>query len=311
MAAALRVDDYLDRERLDVVSAILNGNKDLVAAYIDGGCDIGRPGEDGLTPLCAAIRNGESGIACLIIPHACIFQKRRASESRSIFSLCRSSLLRNSRLKFLSNRIGNGILNGIWKGFGFAITQFILNSLLSRFDARVMSVFHLKNFWVYSAIRTEIAFGFMSISFRSMVEDRPTWDETIQQQRHRGPNLTHQGYAALDKILEYGGNVGPVMLEMLRAGLNFDDVNDFNGCALRIWEWAASNGHIKVMTALVGMSIDIDIKSGLALRIACYRLHADLCKHLLNLGASVNIKGKGRVERHLRLGYENTPIQHT
>ena len=290
MAAKRSVDNVFDHEKLDIFKAILNGDASLVAKCVDGGCDVDRPGADGLTPLCAAIRNGESEIACLIIPHACLFRKEKTLDDSSISSLFRAFFLDDERHRFINNRIGNHLLNGIWRSLGFVATQSVLNILLSRFDARVMSVLHLNNFRVYSAIRTNIVRRYVSWSIVPVIEDASKQDQMSLQCTHRGTNLTVQGYTALDHLLEYGGNTEPVMLEMLIAGLVFDNVNKIDGYALRIWEWAASKGHMNVVTILQGMGIDPDAKSGLALGIACYKLNAGLCKYLLHSGASVNLR---------------------
>lgn len=291
MAAKRSVDDVYDDTKFDIFKAILNGDASLVAKCIDGGCDVDRPGADGLTPLCAAIRNGESKIACLIIPHACLFRKERIFDDPSMSSLFRAFLLGDRRHRFIKNRIGNHLLHNIWSSLGFVATQSVLNILLSPFDARVMCVLHLNDFRVYSVIRTDIVRRYVSRSIVPLIENASKQDQmSLQHYRHRGTNLTFQGYTALDHLLEYGGNIEPVMLELLIAGLLFDNVNETDGYALRIWEWAASKGHMKVVTILLGMGIDPDAGSGLALGIACYELNVDLCKYLLHLGASVNLR---------------------
>jgi len=294
MAAKSPIVDNSDQESLDIFEALLKGDASLITKCVDSGCDVNRPGNDGLTQLCAAIRNGENEIACLLIPYIPLFREEKPVNGSSISSSFCAFLSDDRWHRFNNIWIGNLLLNIIWGSLGFLATQSILNVLLPRFDAWMMSVFHLHNFSFYSAIRTRMCRKSISCLVGFVIDYESKQDEMPLQYRHRGTNLTAQGYIALDNILKYGGNVEPIMLEMLRAGLVFNNVNEVNRydleSALQIWEWAAFKGHMKVMVALQGMGIDLDAVSGLSLCIACNELNAGLCKYLLHSGASVNFR---------------------
>ena len=292
MAAKGPHECAFDQQELNIFQVITSGDANLVAKCVYGSCDINELGDDGLTPLCAAIRNGESDIACFLIHHARLFRKEHRSDDSSACSLF-CTLLSDARWhRFTSNKIGNLLLNRIWKTIGFLAIHFTLNILLPRFDVWFMSVFHLKNFMTYSILRTNVLQRQMCSFVRLLVDIKSRQDEMPLSTNHRGTNLTAQGYLVVDRILKYGGDIEPIMLEMLREGLVFDsmvDGNDFNSeYALSIWEWAAIKGHVKIMVALQGMGMSLDAGSGLALRIACFESNADLCKYLLHSGASVN-----------------------
>jgi ankyrin repeat protein len=87
MAAKSPIVDNSDQESLDIFEALLKGDASLITKCVDSGCDVNRPGNDGLTPLCAAIRNGENEIACLLIPYIHLFREEKPVNGSSISSL--------------------------------------------------------------------------------------------------------------------------------------------------------------------------------------------------------------------------------
>lgn len=146
------VDVHAMESRLDIFAAVLIGDLDLVTKCVTAGCDINKAGEDGYTPLCTAIRNGEVEIACYLIPHAQIFLEKIQTKTVSRPAALWSLFWTGQREHLVHNKVGNRILNNVCVSVGFLVSHAILNFLLAPFDTAVMSAFYIKSFSVYSAL---------------------------------------------------------------------------------------------------------------------------------------------------------------
>ncbi|KAL8918395.1 MAG: hypothetical protein Q9208_007365 [Pyrenodesmia sp. 3 TL-2023] len=270
--------------RREIFAAILTGDLDIVTKCVAAGCDVNRTGEDGYTPLCTAIRNGEVEIACFLIPHAQIFLKETRAKYVSKPAALWSLFWTGQREHLVDNKVGNWILNTVCAGVGFLVSHVILNFLLARFDVTVMSALHIKNFSVYSALRTRFFRGSVA---RLVFPANSGPDKSALSPGRQGLNLNAQGSSAFDLIIGYGGDIEAIALQMLAHGMKFDGANDpQRGPARLLWMWAASRGHLRVIMALQAMNFDTNMDSNIALRLACNNQNYDLCKYLVSSGAS-------------------------
>lgn len=279
--------------RPDVFAAVLTGDLNLVTKCVAAGCNVNKAGENGYTPICTAIRNGEIEIACYLIPHAQIFlermQAKRVSRPAALWNLFWTGQTEH----LVDNKVGNWILNTVCAGVGFLVSHCILNFLLARFDTAVMSTLHIRNFSVYSGLRTRFFRGYISSLARLVFPPKSGHDESALVPGRQGANLTAQGSTAFDLIIRYGGDIEAIALQMLAHGMRFDDANDRCEPARLMWTWAASRGHLHVIIALQAMNFDIDMDSGIALRLACQNQNYNLCKYLVTSGASVDLRPDG------------------
>ncbi|KAI4241179.1 MAG: hypothetical protein L6R40_004715 [Gallowayella cf. fulva] len=283
-------------DQLDIFAAVLTGQVDLIASCIDQGCDVNEVGYDGYTPLCTAIRNGEIEAARFLIQRASILERRRPpSRSRRLVALVQLFFTGKSE-RALGNQNASSMFERLVVFIGYLVTHLALNALLTGIDIRVMSLLRIENFGVYSTIRTTICRQYLS-SLLSLINRRRTNSKEKALVLNRGgANLTMQGYAALDLLLNYAGKVEAIALQLLAEGLVFDDINDPRGPGIRMWEWAAFHGHLQTIVTLQAMGIGVHGNSARALHTACYNLDVNLVKHLLHSGASSALQTTGLVE---------------
>ncbi|KAL8649154.1 MAG: hypothetical protein Q9226_005690 [Calogaya cf. arnoldii] len=278
--------------RSALFKAVLTGDLSLVKQCVSAGCDVNESTEEGYTPMCTAIRNGEVDVACYLISHAQILVQGTGATPASRSAVLWGLLLTGKTQYLFENKFVNWVVVSVGARFSFVIFHLIFNFLLASFDAAVISALHITNSSVYSFCRTLLfRSNVASLIDRVILSRRREVDALVPG--HHGTNLTAQGSIAFDLILGYGDDVEMIALRMLAHGLSFNDVNDLRGPGLLLWRWAAFRGHLNVIIALQAMGIDIDIESGLALRVACYNLDSSLCHRLVNSGAAVGLRPDG------------------
>ena len=173
---------------------------------------------------------------------------------------------------------------------GLVSLQLGLKLLLKGIDVKLMSAFGSESFWLYSIIRTIV---FQQCMSKLRGANLGKFKEVAPSETSESTNLTQHGHDAFIMILRHGRKAEPIILEILHAGLRLKNVRDLKGIELDIWSFAAFKGHMEVLKAMQAMGVDVDTKSGVALRAACYALNAGLVKHLLDSGASA----KSRADR--------------
>lgn len=94
-------------------------------------------------------------------------------------------------------------------------------------------------------------------------------------------------------MLKYGGSTEPIAVEFLSSGLSFDEINDANGLAWALWDWAASRGYADVMTTLLSRGINVNARTGAALRYACRGIEVTSCTRLIISSASPVLRAEG------------------
>ncbi|KAL8734765.1 MAG: hypothetical protein Q9181_003072 [Wetmoreana brouardii] len=239
-----------EERQLDTFEAVLTGDVSIIADCLAAGCDVNKPDEKGLSPVCAAIRNGEIAVACFLIPRVQLFRKKSVSYTPSRLFFLSNLLLGRRRQDQTKSKAGNRILSGVCNWWRFFLTQSALNYLLSSLDARVMPAFHLRNYWVYSTIRTRFLHRYMSHLMGLVTQHEYRDVQEVFPRLYRSTNLTLQGCNATENLLRYGGDIEPVAIEILIAGLTFDEVNEVEGLAWVLWDWAAIHGYLQVMVTL-------------------------------------------------------------
>ncbi|KAL8847980.1 MAG: hypothetical protein Q9221_006996 [Calogaya cf. arnoldii] len=273
--------------------AVLTGDLSLVIQCVAAGCDVNESTEDGYTPLCTAIRNGEVDIACYLISHAQILVQGTpatpASRSAALWRLLWSGKTQH----LFANKYVNWVVVSVHAGFSFVMFHLIFNFLLASFDAAVISALHITNASVYLKFRTLLFRGYVASLIYRVFLSKSGRDADALVSGYPGTNLTAQVSVALNLILGYGGNVETIAFRMLAHGLTFNDVNNLRGPGLLLWRWAAFRGHLNIIIALQTMGIDIDIESGVALWVPCYNLDSSLCHHLVTSGAAVGLRPDG------------------
>ncbi|KAL8670628.1 MAG: hypothetical protein Q9168_004839 [Polycauliona sp. 1 TL-2023] len=283
----------------DLFEAVLAGDLDLVVECVTAGSNPNQTAEDGYTPLCIAIRNGEIDVACYLISHTHVLVKKADTRLASRLVAAWVLLFIGRTQLFVDNMIANSLLNIIGAGLHLVMFYISLNYMLPSFDITVMSALNIHNYTVYSVLRTSLFSGCVASLVQYAVPYGLGQDLHTSKSGVSGTNLTSEGFRAFELILRYGGNIEPVALRLLASGLTFDDTNNshefamLRGPAGLMWRWAAVHGHLKVVIALQELGIDVDIDSGIALGIACHNLDRNLCEHLVNSGAASNLQANG------------------
>lgn len=269
----------------NILEAVISGDMGLVTECLTQGCDINEAGDDELTLVSIAIRNGETEIACFLITRAQLFHDK-ARACPSTIDWVGLFLTIEQPLWFRRCPVEYQVLYAMLEPLAFMTTHFILNHALSQFDARVMSTFRLQTYWIYSMIRTRFFRSYILQLIKLFGRLKPTVNQERTPRLYWSTNLTSRGCQAMECMLRYGGTIEPVAVELLSAGLIFDDINETDGLAWTLWDWAADRGYRDVMMTLQAKGVDVNAKSGTTLRHACRKMDTATCIALLQSGAS-------------------------
>ena len=273
----------------EIFAATVKGDANQVADCIARGCSVEERNSERLTPLCVAIRNGETEAACLLVRHSRLFSSKEPSIWDLAFLVLFAFLSGTISYPWTDDWLKNLLFDGTIQSLGLFSLQQVVKFLLKGVGIRTMSEIIFEVSWLYSIIRIivfRLVFPQCMSNLANAYSDK--FKEVAPSKTSQNTNLTKHGHDAIKVIPRRGRKAEPIILEILRAGFRLKNVRHLEGTALDIWSLAAREGHIEVSKAMQAMGVDVDTGSGIALRSACYALNAGLVEHFLDSGAIVN-----------------------